>query len=484
MTDGALTDTATLTLGPVAPVNDAPVATDDGVVPVVEDTLVSGNVLPNDSDVDGDPLSVTQFVIAGDPAVYAAGDTSVIPGVGTLTIGSDGSYTFTPDLNYNGPVPVTTVTVTDGALTDTSTLTLGPVTLVNDAPVANDDVAPVTEDAPTTGNVLPNDSDVDADTLAVTQFVIAGDPAVYTAGSTAVIPGVGTLTIAPNGAFTFIPDLNYNGPVPDVTYMVSDGTLIDLGHLILGPVTPDNDENFPGSGIPFETETEADGGQLELDGIVDATSNELTPLGGIASIDLADGAVAAAVRGIGGLHRLGSIGEEGVIAGAAAGMDAWRENRVQDGFDVPMFLGGSASLSFGGGGLMIDTVVENGLVYIYAADLSGAPDGHGRTEFRVTMEDGRALPNWLKHAGNGVLVASQSADAGIIHLRIYAVRGDGSVIEDLILVNIADGQLTRADITHSVEGGGRFSDQLGRAHPGRGGDMPSLMHALSPQGGR
>ena len=70
MTDGALTDTATLTLGPVTPVNDAPVAVDDGVVPVVEDIPVSGNVLPNDSDVDGDPLSVTQFVIAGDPAVY------------------------------------------------------------------------------------------------------------------------------------------------------------------------------------------------------------------------------------------------------------------------------------------------------------------------------------------------------------------------------------------------------------------------------
>ena len=42
------------------------------------------------ADVDGDPLSVTQFTIAGDPAVYTAGDTAVIPGVGTLTIGSDG----------------------------------------------------------------------------------------------------------------------------------------------------------------------------------------------------------------------------------------------------------------------------------------------------------------------------------------------------------------------------------------------------------
>ena len=78
---------------------------------MTEDIPVSGNVLPNDSDVDGDPLSVTQFTIAGDPAVYTAGDTATIPGVGTLTIGADGAYTFTPDLNYNGPVPVATYTV-------------------------------------------------------------------------------------------------------------------------------------------------------------------------------------------------------------------------------------------------------------------------------------------------------------------------------------------------------------------------------------
>ena len=242
VSDGMLSDTATLTLGPVTPVNDAPVAVDDGVVPVVEDTPVSGNVLPNDSDVDGDPLSVTQFVIAGDPAVYAAGDTAVIPGVGTLTIGSDGAYTFTPDLNYNGPVPVATYTVSDGALSDTATLTLGPVTPVNDAPVAVDDgIVPVTEDIPVSGNVLPNDSDVDGDPLSVTQFTIAGDPAVYAAGDTAMIPGVGTLTIGSDGAYTFTPDLNYNGPVPVATYTVSDGALSDTATLTLGPVTPVND---------------------------------------------------------------------------------------------------------------------------------------------------------------------------------------------------------------------------------------------------
>ena len=253
-------------------------ATDDGPVPVTEDIPVSGNVLPNDSDVDGDPLSVTQFVIAGDPSVYTAGDTAVIPGVGTLTIGADGAYTFTPALNYNGPVPVATYTVSDGALMDTATLTLGPVTPVNDAPVAVDDgVVPVVEDTPVSGNVLPNDSDVDGDPLSVTQFTIAGDPAVYTAGDTAVIPGVGTLTIGSDGAYTFTPELNYNGPVPVATYTVSDGALSDTATLTLGPVTPVNDapvatddgvvpvvEDTPVSGNVLPNDSDVDGDPLSV----------------------------------------------------------------------------------------------------------------------------------------------------------------------------------------------------------------------------
>ena len=55
----------------MAPVNDPPVAVDDGPVPVTEDTQATGNVLPNDSDVDGGPLTVTQFTVAGDPTVYS-----------------------------------------------------------------------------------------------------------------------------------------------------------------------------------------------------------------------------------------------------------------------------------------------------------------------------------------------------------------------------------------------------------------------------
>jgi gliding motility-associated-like protein len=215
------TDTANLNIT-VTPVNDAPVANDD-VNTTPEDTPVSGNVLTNDTDVDGNPLTVTQFTIAGVPGTFTAGQTATIPGVGTLVINSNGTYTFTPAPNYNGTVPAVTYTVSDGqGGTDTALLQIT-VTPVNDAPVANDDVNTTPEDTPVSGNVLTNDTDVDGDALTVTQFTIAGVPGTFTAGQTATIPGVGTLVINSNGTYTFTPAPNYNGTVPPATYTISDG---------------------------------------------------------------------------------------------------------------------------------------------------------------------------------------------------------------------------------------------------------------------
>ena len=71
-------------------------------------------MLSGTSSVDG-PVTVTQFLVAGDATVTPLAQTATIAGVGSLVISSDGSYTFTPVANYNGPVPVATYTVTDGS---------------------------------------------------------------------------------------------------------------------------------------------------------------------------------------------------------------------------------------------------------------------------------------------------------------------------------------------------------------------------------
>ncbi len=181
------TDTATITVV-VAPVNDAPIATPD-TVDTDEDTPVTIPVLANDSDVDGDPLTVTD---ATSPD-------------GTVTINPDGTITFEPDPNFNGPATIT-YTIDDGmGGTATSTVTVN-VAPVNDPPVAEDDAVTTDEDTPVTVPVLTNDSDADGDPLTITD---------------ATAPN-GTVVINPDGTVTYTPDENFNG-TDVITYTVSDG---------------------------------------------------------------------------------------------------------------------------------------------------------------------------------------------------------------------------------------------------------------------
>ncbi|HNN46469.1 MAG TPA: retention module-containing protein, partial [Azospira sp.] len=254
VTDGALSAGSTLTLTVLGGPNSPPVATDDvNSVPI--NGSASGNVLTDgtpDSDVEGDPLTVTGFAIDtngdGTAENFTAGQTASIAGVGTLTIGTNGAYTFTPLANYAGPVPVATYSISDGnGGTDSATLTLTMGS--NTPPVATDNSAPVTEDTPVSGNVLTDgtaDSDPDGNPLTVTGFAIDtngdGTPEAFTAGQTATIPGVGTLTIGTNGAYTFTPAPDYTGAIPVASYTISDGLGgTDTATLTLGPVGAVND---------------------------------------------------------------------------------------------------------------------------------------------------------------------------------------------------------------------------------------------------
>jgi uncharacterized repeat protein (TIGR01451 family) len=172
---------------------------------------------------------------------YPANSTVDIPGQGSLTLNADGSYTFTPAPNFNGPGPEVTYTITDGQATDSATLSIN-VTPVNDAPVANPDSATTPEDTPVAGNVLPNDSDVDGGTLTVTGFTIEGQTQTYQAGDTATIAGVGTLVINTDGSYTFTPAANWNGTVPVANYSISDGNGGTAASTLSINVTPSPDD--------------------------------------------------------------------------------------------------------------------------------------------------------------------------------------------------------------------------------------------------
>jgi VCBS repeat-containing protein len=225
--------TATLTIE-VTPVDDASVLANDSNT-VAEDTVASGNVLTNDSDIDN-TLTVTSFEVAG--TTYTAGTSVTLDG-GVLVLNEDGSYSFTPNADWNGTVPVVTYTTNTGS---TATLTIT-VTPVNDDFTDENEIRSIVEDSPeVTGNVIDGSS-VDGP-LTVVSFTVDGSATVHPAdGSDVTIANVGSFTLNSNGTYSFTPVTNYNGAVPVITYVLTDGSgPTDTSTLTIS-VTPVND-NF------------------------------------------------------------------------------------------------------------------------------------------------------------------------------------------------------------------------------------------------
>ena len=133
--------------------NADPIANDDSAT-VDEDGVVEIDVLANDSDPDGNPISL-------DSASAENGE---------VVIGEDGVLIYSPDPDFNGSDTIT-YQISDGEggiATGTVTVTVNPV---NDAPdtTAPDDPAEVVNevDGIATIDLLGRTSDVEGDTVTV-----------------------------------------------------------------------------------------------------------------------------------------------------------------------------------------------------------------------------------------------------------------------------------------------------------------------------
>lgn len=178
--------------------NQTPVAAGENYT-VTEDTpltIAAPGVLANDSDANSDPLTASIVTPAGH---------------GTAGLNADGSFTYTPNANFDGSDSFTYRAYDGTAFSNTATVGIT-VTAVNDTPVAANDNYTVNEDTalivPAAG-VLTNDSDVEGDALA----------AVLVSG-----PSHGSLTLNANGSFTYTPTFNFNGS-DSFTYCANDGAL-------------------------------------------------------------------------------------------------------------------------------------------------------------------------------------------------------------------------------------------------------------------
>lgn len=218
----------------VAAENDAPVSNDFSVT-TGEDTATGGTLTSTDVD-DGDTATYSLFQGAAN---------------GTAAVNADGTWTYTPFADYNGPDSFQyQVEDSDNGFT-WATVTVN-VTASNDAPRTVDSSIHTNEDTPISGTVTATDAE--GDTLA---FTVLSDPS------------SGALVMDADGNWTYTPDANVNGSV-EFTYQVDDGNggvttgtvEIDIDAVNDLPVTPGatatTNEDMPTGGTLTATDVEGE----------------------------------------------------------------------------------------------------------------------------------------------------------------------------------------------------------------------------------
>ncbi|WP_442486715.1 VCBS domain-containing protein [Halomonas litopenaei] len=207
---------------PPSPVADQAIAVEaGGTANATPGDDPSGNVLTNDDDVDGQTLSVDQ--VRFNTTTVAAGQ-PLAGRYGTLTLNADGSFSYVVD---NSNPAVEALRTANDTLTEVfvyrsvdplgaSTTARLTVTIEgrDDAPVAADNVALAVADSDQgtgrdpSGNVLDNDSDIDAgDQLAVS----GARPGTEAAGGALSSPSAGTITLTGQyGTLTLATDGSYS----------------------------------------------------------------------------------------------------------------------------------------------------------------------------------------------------------------------------------------------------------------------------------
>ena len=250
----------------MTPVNDAPVAVDDGYTTPEDTPLVVAvdGILANDTDPDLDPL---QALLVTDVTH------------GTLALSADGLFLYIPDPNFAGTDSFTYQTG-DGSIDSNIATVILTVTPVNDVTVAADDGYTTLEDTPlvvvAVDGILANDTDPDGDPL---QALLITDVT------------HGTLALNADGLFLYIPDLNFAG-TDSFTYQAGDGSIDSNIATVILTVTPVNDVTVAaddGYTTPEDTPLVV----VAATGILaNDTDPDLDPLQALLVTDVTDGTLA------------------------------------------------------------------------------------------------------------------------------------------------------------------------------------------------
>ena len=418
---GFATSTVTMT---VINTNDLPIAVND-VATTLEDTPVSLNVLTNDSDPDGNPLTVVKAAAPN----------------GTVVIGRDGLITYTPNLNFNG-TDIITYTITDGTgalVTATVTVTVTPV---NDPPVDGNETVQAISGSPITVPVLANASDVDRDPLTVISAV----------------PSVGTVVINPDGTLTYTAPAAFQG-VATITYTISDGnggTVTSTVTVNVVQANADIAELLRIGEVTFPDPAKIKALRLEINQFINTpliildTVNGFRSLNGTTDLNV-QSPLLTAVNGIRPLNGNVALDVDGSpindVVGQIErrldfrfGMDRLFDKRFGD-FSVQGLTGFSVRpQGVTDKQVLIESVVRDRVIYMEIRDV-GTGNDPMIVENQLRMRGGGPLPDWIHFDKRGLAIIERPADVDEIHLIVRSIRSDGKVIETPVVIQGATGEI-------------------------------------------
>jgi hypothetical protein len=181
--------------------NDAPIAVNNSYV-TYQNTNVSGSVLGNDTDPDGN-LNYSSVTL------FDAGNTAAN---GTLILNPDGTFTYDPNPTFTGTVTFTYQVCDMNSVCDQATVSIE--IYAGNSTFATDDTFLGVDAAIISGTVLTNDYDPQGN-LQTTVTLVGPAPNTLTEG---------TLVLNTNGTFTFTPVSGFKGTVIFVYQVCDNGT--------------------------------------------------------------------------------------------------------------------------------------------------------------------------------------------------------------------------------------------------------------------
>ncbi|MFK7876369.1 MAG: Ig-like domain-containing protein, partial [Paracoccaceae bacterium] len=440
VTDGTVSVANTAVIN-ITGENDDPVAVDDtGSVQQGQTTQL--NVVGNDTDVDGDSLSL------GSVAPIAAS-------IGTVAI-VDGQLSFTAASDFSGDA-VLSYTVVDGnGGSDTGTVTIDVSETPNEAPTAADDSFSIGETGSVAANLITGaggaaaDSDPEGNTLSITELRDK-DGTVLALGGDIELPDGGKLVVNADGTISFstagdFDDLNDGETVSlSFGYTVSDGDLSDDGVITINVAGADTPNTAPVAG-DFSVTLDEDGSvAVDFDANTsdaDLDALTITPQDGAnGSVTLVEGAfVYTPVADFFGSDSFTYTATDGSGASDTGTVSVTvnavndapiAENASANGVEDTAIVGTLNASDVDGDVLTfaVDTSASSGSVAITASGgftFTPDPDFNGADSFSYSVSDGKG-----------------GVDSGVVNLTVSAVN-DAPVAKD-------DAGATNADTAVSVD---------------------------------